>query len=29
MKLIADAFQRQMLVTEFKKWMMYNIQIFI
>ena len=29
MKLLAEAFQRQMLVTEFKKWMMYNIQIFI
>ena len=29
MKLLTDTFQRQMLTTEFKKWLMTNIRSFM
>ena len=29
MRLLADSFQRQLLVKEFKKWIMHNIHFFI
>ena len=29
MKLLAETFQRQKLITEFKKWLMHNISFFI
>ena len=29
MKLLADSFQRKMLITDFKKWLMINIRLFI
>ena len=29
MKLLADSFQRKLLINDFKKWMMFNIRFFI